>query len=480
MPALTGHDHARALPGRRPLRGLRWYIGGLFFLSTVINYIDRQTLSVLAPYLKTQFTWTNSDFALVVISFRVAYAIGQTVSGRLIDRFGVRRGLSLAVTWYSIVAVLTPLATGLKSLCAFRFLLASGEAANWPAATKAVEEWFPRRERGWAVALFDSGSSVGAAVAPALVLFVVGHFGGWRPAFVVTGLLGFAWVVVWRLSYHAPETHPRLGAAERAMILADRAAEHAESPEDTAEPPRWSELLRLRQTWGVIAAPGLTDPVWFMIADWFAIYLASRGYSLEQTVAGYWVPFLGSGLGNLFGGTFSGWLIRRGWPVGRARRLVIAAGSLGVFALIPAAFAASYVFLLACFAVASLLLHRLTALELGAEAAGPAVLALALFPTDVRAQSLARQAQDGAQVVPQGAGVGVDRRLLRAAVPQGREKHVLLGGPPAVHDGPAGPGAGGDRLEGEGRVAALGGDVPDGVEQGRLELGAAAPRRRVT
>jgi ACS family hexuronate transporter-like MFS transporter len=279
------------------------------------------------------------------------------------DRVGTRSGLTVSVAWYSSVSVLTAFASGLLSFCGFRFLLGAGEAGNWPGATKAVSEWFPRRERGWAVALFDSGSSIGAAVAPALVLFLVGHFGGWRPAFVITGLLGFAWLAVWRASYHPPETHPRLGAAERAMILADRAQEQAEDraaqgPAEAGDagagsPPRWSELLRLRQTWGVIAARGLTDPVWFMIADWFAIYLASRGYSLEQTVAGYWVPFLGSGLGNLAGGSFSGWLIERGWPVGRARRLVIAAGSLGVFALVPAAFAASYAFLLACFAVAT-------------------------------------------------------------------------------------------------------------------------------
>jgi ACS family hexuronate transporter-like MFS transporter len=171
---------------------------------------------------------------------------------------------------------------------------------------------------------------------------------------VIVSTLGFLWLFLWRRTYHPPETHPGITEAERALILEDHAAEHAEvAHEEGGRPGRWSELLRLRQTWGAIAAKGLTDPVWFMIADWFAIYLASRGYSLEQTVAGYWVPFLGSGLGNLSSGAFSGWLIRRGWPVGRARRVVIAAGSLGVFALIPAAFAASYVFLLACFAVAT-------------------------------------------------------------------------------------------------------------------------------
>jgi ACS family hexuronate transporter-like MFS transporter len=332
----------------------RWWIGGLLFLSTVINYLDRQTLNVLGPALKTEFRWSNQDFAWIIIAFRVAYTVMQTVGGRILDRLGTRNGLTLTVAWYSTVASLTSFANGFWSFLGFRFLLGAGEAGNWPGATKAVSEWFPRRQRGLAVALFDSGSSVGAMLAPALLLFLMTRTGGWRPAFVIVGALGFLWLFLWRRSYHPPEIHPKVTEAERAMIAADHAAEHAEAaPEKGQAPPRWSELLRLRQTWGAIAAKGLTDPVWFMIADWFAIYLASRGYSLEQTVAGYWVPFLGSGLGNLFGGTFSGWLIRRGFSVGRARRLVIAGGSLGVFALVPAAFATSYVLLLACFAVAT-------------------------------------------------------------------------------------------------------------------------------
>ena len=154
----------------RVINNLRWWIGGALFASTVINYIDRQTLNVLAPFLKTEFHWTNSDFALIVISFRVAYAVMQSVAGRLLDRFGTRRGLQLSVIWYSVAAMLTSFAVGLRSFAFFRFLLGSGEAANWPGATKAVSEWFPKSERGLAVALFDSGSAVGAAIAPALVL----------------------------------------------------------------------------------------------------------------------------------------------------------------------------------------------------------------------------------------------------------------------------------------------------------------------
>jgi len=333
----------------------RWAIGGLLFASTVVNYIDRQTLSVLAPRLKTEYTWSNQDFALIVIAFRIAYAVMQTVSGRWIDRLGTRNGLSLAVLWYSVAAMLTSFANGLYSFCAFRFLLGAGEAANWPAATKAVSEWFPRRERGWAVALFDSGSSIGAAIAPALVLLLIGTFGGWRWAFVLTGCLGLVWLAAWRRFYYPPDQHPRVSEGERRMILEDRAAERADdaAPSAGTPAPTYRELLSLRQTWGTIASRALTDPVWFMIADWFAIYLAAKGFDLEQTAAGFWVPFLAADLGNFFGGGLSSGLIQRGWTVGQARRAIIIGGGVGVLALVPAAFLSGFVPLVACFAVAT-------------------------------------------------------------------------------------------------------------------------------
>ena len=164
----------------------------MLFASTVINYIDRQTLNVLAPYLKAEYHWTNSDFAMIVIAFRASYAVVQLIGGRLVDVLGTRRGLGLAVAWYSVMAMLTSSANSLGTFCAFRFLLGAGEAANWPGATKAVSEWFPARERGIAVALFDSGSAIGGAVAPALVVWLFHMFGTWRPAFLITGRAGFS------------------------------------------------------------------------------------------------------------------------------------------------------------------------------------------------------------------------------------------------------------------------------------------------
>jgi ACS family hexuronate transporter-like MFS transporter len=332
-----------------PIRHLRWYIGGLLFLSTVINYIDRQTLSVLAPYIKTEFQWSNADFAWLIVAFRIAYAFGQTASGRLLDKIGTRNGLSIAVAFYSIAAMLTSLATGFKSLAAFRFLLGAGESANWPGATKAVSEWFPRRDSGWAVALFDSGSSIGGALAPFIVLWAYHTFGSWRPAFIVTGVLGFLWLILFRMMYRRPEDHPRLSAEERALILEGRAS----AATGTDSRLSYRTLLRLPQTWGIIIGKSLTDPVWFFITDWFAIYLVAKGYRLEESLLAFWVPFLAADLGNFAGGGVSSYLIKRGWGVGNARKLVVLVSGLGMTLLIPTVFTTSYATLVTCFAIST-------------------------------------------------------------------------------------------------------------------------------
>ncbi len=336
------------------IKNLRWYIGGLLFLSTVVNYIDRQTLSVLGPLLKAEHHWSNTDFMWIIVFFRIAYSIGQTVSGRILDRVGTRAGLTMAVIWYSLAAMATSMAVGLKSFCGFRFLLGAGESANWPGATKAVSEWFPRKESGWAVALFDSGSSIGGALAPFIVFGCYQAFGSWRPVFIVTGSLGFLWLLLFRWLYHSPADHPRLSPEERNLILAGTAADGArpaQSPAVAHLPYR--TLLRLPQTWGFILGRSLTDPVWFFVTDWFPIFLVARGFKLEESLAGFWVPFIAADLGNFFGGGFSSFLIRRGWSVGAARKVIAVIGGLGMTLLVAALFVHSFVALIACFAVST-------------------------------------------------------------------------------------------------------------------------------
>jgi ACS family hexuronate transporter-like MFS transporter len=334
--------------GRRIIPSLRWWIGGILFASTVINYVDRQTLSLLAPFLKRDYHWTNTDYAAIVIAFRAAYSIGQTLCGRLMDRVGTKRGLSITVAWYSLVSLLTPLARGFYSFLGFRFLLGAAESGNWPAATKAVSEWFPKHERGLATALFDSGSSIGGAIAPFFVLWIYFRF-GWRVAFVVPGLLGIPWLVAWRWLYYTPQEHPRISEAERNMILADT----VEPGSENKMRPRWRDLLKLPQTWGTIIARTFTDPVFFFIADWFPIYLVAKGIPLKSGLIAVWIPFLAADLGNFFGGGVSGYLIKRGWSVGNARKALAVFGGVGVTLLIPTIFTVNVYLLALLFGLAT-------------------------------------------------------------------------------------------------------------------------------
>ncbi|MGI8989958.1 MAG: MFS transporter [Bryobacteraceae bacterium] len=311
------------------MRNLRWCIGGLLLASTVINYIDRQTLSVLAPFLKAEYHWTNSDFATILISFRLAYTVMQMLSGRWLDRVGTRVGLAWSVAFYSTVAVFTAFAQGLVGFRAFRFLLGAGEAANWPGATKAASEWFPDRERAWAVALFDSGSSLGGAIAPFLVLWIYRTFGSWRPAFVLTGILGFIWTMVWLLVYRKPGERPAVT--------------------ETAGAVTWRQLLKYRQTWGIVIGRSLLDPYWFLIAEWFAVYLVSKGARIEDSALGFWAPFIAADLGNFAGAALSSYWIKRGWKVGKSRRAVVLIFGPSMLALIPAALVTNYVLLICLF-----------------------------------------------------------------------------------------------------------------------------------
>jgi ACS family hexuronate transporter-like MFS transporter len=330
---------------------LRWWIGGALFLSTVINYIDRQTLSVLGPQIKAEFHWDNTTFALLVVAFRAAYAIGQSVAGRLLDIVGIRRGLTASVLFYSASAMLASLATGLRSFCFFRFLLGFGEAANWPGATKTVSQWFPKRESGWAVALFDSGSSVGGALAPVIVFGAYYAFGSWRPVFLLTGALGLLWVPLFRWLYWKPEEHPRITAEEREMILRERADAGQVSDRGRAS---YRELLRMPETWAIILAKSLTDPVWFFITDWFAIYLVSKGFRPEQSLLAFWAPFVAADVGNFFAGGLSSYLVGRGWPLERSRKVVAALCGVTMSVIGVAAYLDSLPSLIAVFSLSTL------------------------------------------------------------------------------------------------------------------------------
>ncbi|HEX8146109.1 MAG TPA: MFS transporter [Pyrinomonadaceae bacterium] len=332
--------------GAFKVRGLRWWIVSLIFLATLINYVDRLTISVLAPVITRELGLSNTEFGGVVTWFLLAYTISQGVSGKLYDRVGTRLGFTFSIVTWSAAAAAHAFARGLASLSALRFVLGFGEAGNWPGAAKAVAEWFPVRQRAFGMALFNSGAAIGSIVAPPLIIWLQLRY-GWQTTFLVTGALGFVWLALWLVFYETPDRHRWITDEERALIKeapeVEGGAEEAKAA--TAESdaaPRWRELLRHRQVWAIVVARFFTDPVWWLYITWLPLYLSrARGFSLKEIGMFAWVPYVAADAGSLLGGWASGYLISRGWSVDRARKTVIAVAGLLMPAGIFAAFAES-------------------------------------------------------------------------------------------------------------------------------------------
>jgi ACS family hexuronate transporter-like MFS transporter len=325
----AGNPPKRHSPGR-----VRWWIVWTLFLSTVINYISRQTFSVLAPMISAQYHLSHTDLSKIFGAFQVSYAITWLLGGIFLDAVGTRIGLALAVIFWSVVNILTGFASSVFGFASFRFLLGIGEGLNWPGASKTVAEWFPSQERSLAVAIFDSGSSVGGAVAALSIPLIAIKF-GWQAAFVVTGLLGFIWLLMWLRVYHTLDRHPRVTPEEVAYIRAGQ-----EVPRVSAERGlwRWIKLLGQRNVWGIVLGRALTDPIWWFYVFWLPQYLSdARGFSLQRIALFAWMPFVAADLGNFTGGLISGYCIRRGIPVVRARLWVCVFSCLPILAGIPAA-----------------------------------------------------------------------------------------------------------------------------------------------
>jgi MFS transporter, ACS family, hexuronate transporter len=314
--------------------GMRWWIVWTLFFSTVTNYLSRQTFSVLSPMLATQYHFNHSEIARILGGFQISYAITWLLGGIFLDAVGTRLGLALAVSFWSLINMLTGLANSASGFTAFRFLLGIGEGLNWPGASKTVAEWFPSEERSLAVAIFDSGSSVGGALAALLVPWVAIAF-GWRWSFVFSGALGLVWVGMWLRLYHPLERHPRVTREEAALIRAGQEMPPV-SPERGAR--RWLALIRNANVWGIVLGRALTDPIWWFYVFWLPQYLSdARGFSLKRIALFAWIPFVAADLGNFTGGLISGYCVRRGVPVIRARLWVCGISCLPILAGIPAA-----------------------------------------------------------------------------------------------------------------------------------------------
>lgn len=359
--ARGGVSQGAAAEGAFKLKGLRWWIVSLIFLATLINYIDRLTISVLAPVITRDLNLSNTEFGGIVTWFLLAYTISQSVSGKLYDRVGTRLGFTFSIITWSAAAMAHAFARGLTSLSIFRFVLGFGEAGNWPGAAKAVAEWFPVRQRAFGMAIFNSGAAIGSIVAPPLIIWLQLRY-GWQTTFIVTGALGIFWLALWLLFYQTPDKHKWITEEERALILDGRRSAPAVETSATAQcqtdapivedmgarvtatnpttAPRWRDLLRHRQVWAIILARFFTDPVWWLYITWLPLYLYSaRGFSLKEIGLFAWVPYVAADAGSLLGGWASGYLIGRGWSVDRARKAVILAAALLMPAGIFAAFA---------------------------------------------------------------------------------------------------------------------------------------------
>ncbi len=327
----------------------RWWIVWTLFFSTVTNYISRQSFSVLSPMITAQYHLTHTDLAKIIGSFQISYAITWLIGGIVLDAVGSRVGLAIAAIWWSVMNILTGLASSVFGFAFFRFMLGIGEGFNWPGASKVVAEWFPSEERSLAVAIFDSGSSVGGALA-ALVIPLIALAAGWRWAFAASGMLGFVWLAVWLRVYHPLDRHPRVTPGEVALIRAGREVEPVSTDRGLA---RWRRLGRNRNLWGIVLGRALTDPIWWFYVFWLPQYLSdARGFSLKRIALFAWIPFVAADIGNFTGGWISGYCIRRGISVVRARKWVCLASCLPILAGIPAARVHNVYFALALICVA--------------------------------------------------------------------------------------------------------------------------------
>ncbi len=295
----------------------RWVIVALLFAATAINYVDRQMIGVLKTDLQKEFSWTEGDYANIVFCFQLAYAIGYISFGKVVDAVGVRLGYGLAIVIWTISHMAHGLASGVISFAMARFGLGIGESGNFPAGIRAVTDWFPQKERAFAIGLFNAGANVGAIITPLLVPMLV-HFFDWRMAFYITGLLGIAWLIAWWLLYRDPVEHPRVTPAELAWIQQDAAQETA-----SAKIP-WTQLVLLRETWAYALGKFLIDPVWWFFLFWLPGYLRER-YDMDLLTFGLPLAaiYLISDFGSIAGGWLSSRLIRAGRSANFARKVTM-------------------------------------------------------------------------------------------------------------------------------------------------------------
>lgn len=320
---------------QQPIGKYRWTVVVLLFFATTINYLDRQVIGLLKPTLEKAFSWTETDYGHVVMAFSAAYAVGLLIFGRVIDRIGTKLGYTISVIVWSIAAIGHALARSTFGFGVARASLGLGEAGNFPAAIKAVAEWFPKKERALATGIFNSGANIGAVVAPIMVPWILGVW-GWQEAFIITGAIGFVWLIFWWLFYEIPSRSKKLQVAEFQYI-------HSDDPElsdGDATPVNWLKLFSIRQTWAFIFGKLLTDPIWWFFLFWLPSYFSSTFLiDLKKPSLELVAVYTATTIGSIGGGYLSGYFMRLGWPVFRARKTAMLIFALCVLPIILARYA---------------------------------------------------------------------------------------------------------------------------------------------
>ena len=304
------------------MRSLRWHVAYLLSAAIAVSYLDRQALSVAIAAVQRDIPLTNTEFSQLQAAFLLAYAVMYAGGGALVDRLGTRTGLLVIMVAWSLASASHGLARGFTSLLVSRFLLGAGEGGGFPAATKAVAEWFPARERSLAMGIINAGTAAGAVIAPPLIAAVLGY-ASWRWVFVITGTVGLLWTIWWLRVYFPAASHPRLSDAERLElqeVLAPGSTETASMP--------WPRLLSYVQVWGLVLAKFLSDAAWYFYLFWLPKYLYdARGFDIKQVGAYAWIPYAAAGVGCLLGGWFSGRLLRAGLSLDAARKVALGASA---------------------------------------------------------------------------------------------------------------------------------------------------------
>ena len=309
----------------------RWTICCLIFFATTINYLDRQVISLLKPTLEVQFKWDENDYANIVIAFQLAYSIGMLFAGRIIDKIGTKLGYGLSLTLWCVASMLHGFAIGTLSFVLFRMLLGISEAGNFPAAIKTVAEWFPKKERAFATGIFNSGTNVGAIIAPLVVPWLAITW-GWQITFIVTGAVGFIWLIFWFTMYQVPVKHKKLSNSELLYIQADSKTGEIETGESPAPEISWRKLLTYKQTWAYVMGKFLTDGIWWFFLFWLPAFLLAE-YGLKGTAVSLPIAivYTMTCFGSIFGGWLPMWFVKnKGWSVVRARKT-----SMLIYALFP-------------------------------------------------------------------------------------------------------------------------------------------------